>query len=75
MVAEFWKPCGSKLTVVSHLTGDPLFGKQTWVGPQVPTGCRRKHNKSKHKKQVASAGIRASKVYELGTTRFRVTTA
>jgi hypothetical protein len=31
--------------------------------------------KSKREKQVASADIRASKVYGLGTTRCRVTTA
>jgi hypothetical protein len=66
----------SKLTAVAPLTGGSSHwkAKMSWL---IGANLMQKNAsfKSKHEKQVASAGIRASKVYGFGTTGCRVTAA
>jgi hypothetical protein len=78
MIGEFLKPCGRQVQVNCCCPPDwgPLIGKQRWVGSQVSTGCKKKKNasfESKHEKHIVFAGIRAIKVYVLGTTGCRAT--
>jgi hypothetical protein len=69
---------GSRLTVVNCCC-PPDWGSSHWkakMGWLTGANWTQKNAsfKSKHEKQVVSAGIRASKVYGLGTIRCRVTT-
>jgi hypothetical protein len=78
MVGEFLKPVRgrSRLTVVVPLTGGPPHWKAK-MGLLTGANWMQKNAsfESKHEKQFVSAGVRASKVYGLGTTECRATAA
>jgi hypothetical protein len=78
MVGEILKSCGRQVQM--NCCCPPNWGSSHWKGKMSwLTGANwMKKNaafKSNYEKQVASAGVRASKMYGFGTTGCRVTAA